>query len=114
MRQYVACPEQLDGTANRRRCAGTRYVDGVMLLVAGGIEPWYAWRNRWFLRYLLKTGRVLTDDKWPGNLFHTVDAAEENDFEETIEVFLKGAEIVTEPEDLSGREGVYLGRISAR
>ena len=38
---------------------------------------------------------------------NTVDAAEENDFEETIEVFLKGAEIVTEPEDLSGREGVH-------
>ena len=45
MHQYVACPEQLHRTANHRRCAGTHYVDGMMLLVrtaemAGWIEPW--------------------------------------------------------------------------
>ena len=45
MRRYVACSgQELDRTANRRRCAGTHYVDGMMLLgktaeVAGVIEP---------------------------------------------------------------------------
>ena len=43
-----------------------------------------------------------------------LDATEENDFKDTIEVFLKGAETVVEPADLSDREGVYFGRISAR
>ena len=43
-----------------------------------------------------------------------LDATEENDFKDTIEVFLKDAEIVVESEDLSNREGVYFGRISAR
>ena len=41
-----------------------------------------------------------------------LDATEENDFKGTIEVFLKGAEVVVEAEDLSNREGVYFGRIS--
>ena len=41
-------------------------------------------------------------------------ATEENDFENTIEVFLKGTEMVVEAEDRSNREGVYLGRILAR
>ena len=31
-----------------------------------------------------------------------------NDFENTIEVFLKGTEMVVEAEDRSDREGVYL------
>ena len=45
MRRYVACcGQELHKTANRRRCAGTPYVDGMMLLaktaeVAGMIEP---------------------------------------------------------------------------
>jgi hypothetical protein len=47
-------------------------------------------------------------------LFQKLEATEENDFKDTIEVFLRGAEIVVEPKDLSDREGAYLGRISAR
>ena len=43
-----------------------------------------------------------------------LDATEENDFENTIEVFLRGTEKVVEAEDRSDREGVYLGRISER
>ena len=43
-----------------------------------------------------------------------LDATEEKDFKDTIEIFLKGAEIVVEPEDLSHREEVYFERISAR
>ena len=43
-----------------------------------------------------------------------LDATEENDFENAIEVFLKGAEMIVEAEDRSDREGVYLERISAR
>ena len=43
-----------------------------------------------------------------------LDATEENDFENTIEVFLKGTEMVGEAEDRSDRKGVYLGRTSAR
>ena len=45
MRRYVACfGQELHKTANRRRCAGTHYVDGTVLLVkaaevAGLIEP---------------------------------------------------------------------------
>ena len=38
-----------------------------------------------------------------------LDATEENDFENTIEVFLKGTEMVVEAEDRSDREAVYLG-----
>ena len=41
-------------------------------------------------------------------------ATEENDFENTIEVFLKGTEMVVEAEVRSNHEEVYLGRISAR
>ena len=34
MRRYVVCfRQELQKTANRRRCAGTHYVDGMMLLV---------------------------------------------------------------------------------
>ena len=43
-----------------------------------------------------------------------LDATEENDFENTIEVFLRATEMVLEAEDRSDREGVYLGRTSAR
>ena len=43
-----------------------------------------------------------------------LDATEENEFENTIKVFLKGTEMVVEAEDQRDREGVYLGRISAR
>ena len=43
-----------------------------------------------------------------------LDATEENDFENTIEVFLKGTEMVVEAEDRSNRAGVYFGRISVR
>ena len=42
-------------------------------------------------------------------------ATEERDFENTIEVFfLEGTEMVVEAEGRSDREGVHLGRISAR
>ena len=43
-----------------------------------------------------------------------LDATEKNDFENTNKVFLKGTELVVEAEDRSDREGVSLGRISAR
>ena len=43
-----------------------------------------------------------------------LDATEENDFENTIEVFLKGTEMVVEAEDRSDRQGVYLERILTR
>ena len=43
-----------------------------------------------------------------------LEATQDNDFKDTIEVFLKDTEILLEPEDLSDREGVYYGRISAR
>ena len=45
MCRYVACfRQELHKTANRRRCTGTHYVDGMVLLVkaakvAGVIEP---------------------------------------------------------------------------
>ena len=47
------------------------------------------------------------------HLFQMLDATEENNFENTIEVSLKGTEMVVEAEDRSDREGVYLERISA-
>ena len=76
-----------------------------------GLEKKVTYENRWFL----KAGRVGTDDKWPDNLFQILDAAiEENNFENTIEENLKGTDMVVEAEDRSDREGVYLGRISAR
>ena len=43
-----------------------------------------------------------------------LDATEEHDFVNTIEVFLKGTKRVVEAEDHSDREGVYLDIISAR
>ena len=43
-----------------------------------------------------------------------LDSTEENDFENTIKVFLKGTEMEVEAEDQSDREGVYFGRTSAR
>ena len=43
-----------------------------------------------------------------------LDATEENDFKNTIEVLLKGTELVVEAEDRIDREGVYLWKISAR
>ena len=36
---------------------------------------------------------------------------DEKDFEVAIDVFLNGADMVTEDEDRSDREGVYFGRI---
>ena len=46
--------------------------------------------------------------RWPGNLVQILELAEENDFENTIEVFLKRTEMVVEVEDRSDREGMYL------
>ena len=46
-----------------------------------------------------------------GSLFQTRDAVDEKDFEEAIDVFLNGADMVIEEEGRSDREGVYLGRI---
>ena len=48
----------------------------------------------------LTAGRVGRDDKWPGNLFQMLNATEENDFESTIEVFLKGTEMVMKAEKI--------------
>ena len=39
-----------------------------------------------------------------------LDATEEDDFENTITVFLKGTEMVVEAEDWSDREGMYLAK----
>ena len=46
-----------------------------------------------------------------GTLFRTRDAVDKKDFEVAINVFLNGADMVTDEEDQSDREGVYLGRI---
>ena len=41
-------------------------------------------------------------------------ATEENEYENTIKVSLKGTEMVLKAEDRSNREEVFFGRISAR
>ena len=82
--------------------------------MASAVRPGYASRNKWCLRYLLKTGKVKAEEIWVGSLFQTWDAVDEKDFEVAIDVFLKGADMVIEEEDRSDREGVYLGRIWAR
>ena len=56
----------------------------------------------------MKTGNVKAEETWVGSLFQTRDAVEEKDFEVAIDVFLNGADMVMEEEDLSAREGVYL------
>ena len=46
-----------------------------------------------------------TDDNWSGNLFQMLDATdEENDFENTIKVFLKGTKMIVKAEDRCDRE----------
>ena len=120
MRRYVACYGQnctkliIVGAALERTMwtAWSYWWKQTRWLV---IEPLQAWRKRWYLRSFLKAGRVGTDDRWPGNLFQMLDATEEHDFENIIEVFfLEGTEMVVEAENRSNREGVYLGKISER
>ena len=40
--------------------------------------PGKALRKRWCLSFFLKAGRVEMDERWPGSLFQTLEATDEN------------------------------------
>ena len=44
-------------------------------------------QKRWCLSLFLKVGRVEMDERWPGSLFQTLEATDENDLDFAIPVF---------------------------
>ena len=76
--------------------------------------PGKALRNRWCLSFFLKAGRVEMDERWPGSLFQTLEATDENDLDLAISVFRVGIHSDNEEEDRSDRVGTYRGIRAAR
>ena len=71
--------------------------------------PGKALRKRWCLSFFLKAGRVEMDERWPGSLFQTLEATDENDLDLAISVFRVGTHSDNEEEDRSDRVGTYRG-----
>ena len=61
--------------------------------------PGKALRKRWCLSFFLKAGRVEMDARWPGSLFQTLEATDENELDLTISVFRVGTHSDNEEED---------------
>ena len=76
--------------------------------------PGKALRKRWCLSFFLKAGRVEMDERWPGSLFQTLEATDENDLDLAISVFRVGIHSDNEEEDRSDRVGTYRGIRVAR
>ena len=91
--------------ANRRRWAGTRKLDGMVLqgvsvLMAGAAEPGLVKeQGKCCLRCPLKTGSVEAEETLVGRLFQTRDVLDEKDVEVAIDVFLNGVDMVTDEEE---------------
>ena len=109
---------ELHKIANRRCYAGTHHVDGRHDVT--GENRRGGWRDKAIvglekkvvLEMLSRELGQMTNDR--AICSKKLDATAKNDFENTIEVFLKGTERVVEAGDQSDREGVYLESISAR
>ena len=54
------------------------------------------------------------DEKWPGSLFQTLEATDENDLDFAIPVFWLGTQSNKEEEDRNDRVGTYRGIRVAR
>ena len=54
------------------------------------------------------------DERWPGSLFQTLEATDENDLDLAISVFRVGIHSDNEEEDRSDRVGTYRGISVAR
>ena len=79
--------------------------------VDGEGYPGKALRKRWCLSPFLKVGRVEMDERWPGSLFQTLEATDENDLDFAIPVLRLGTCRDNKEEDRNDRVGTYRGNI---
>ena len=59
------------------------------MAVDGEGLPGKALEKRWGLSLFLKAGRVEMDERWPGSLFQSLEATDENDLDFAIPVIRK-------------------------